>query len=178
MENDLIKKSIETGELQLPSWQKRTHFEIVLWSFGIAVVMPLIILFYQIYDPANVKNYGVLWLTPICIIVGVIFYFIQKKRLKLTSIKANISREEFGKIIEQICHKYGWQISVKTSKEIVAKTPFSGRSWGEQVTIIFDGDNILVNSICEPDKQTSVVSCGRNNQNIRLIIKRINRYSN
>lgn len=177
MENDLIEKSIETGELQLPSWQKATHFEIVLWSFGIAVFMLLMILFYQIYDPASIKNYGVLWLSPIFAGVAVIFYFIQKKRLKLIPIKANISREEFGKIIEKISDKYGWQISVNTSKENVAKTPFSGKSWGEQVAIIFDGNNLLVNSICDPDKRSSVVSLGRNAQNIRLIIKRINRYS-
>ncbi len=177
MENDLIKKSIETGELQLEFWDKVTHFEIVLWSFGFAVFMPLMILFYQIYDPASNKNYGVLWFFPMFIIVGVIFYFIQKKRLKLTSIKTNISREEFNEIVEKISKKYGWQISTNTSKEIIAKTPFSGKSWGEQVTIIFDEHNLLVNSICDPTKKTSVVSFGRNAQNVRLIAKRINKYS-
>ncbi len=104
-------------------------------------------------------------------------YFVQKKRLKLTTIKTKISREEFGKIIEKISYKYGWQISTNTSKVIIAKTPFSGKSWGEQVTIIFVGNNILVNSICDPDQRSSVVSVGRNAQNVRLIIKRINRYS-
>lgn len=162
MENDLLEKSIETGELQLPSWQKTTHFSIVRWSFVFAVFVPLMVLFYQIFDPASNKNYGVLWSSPIFAIVGVVFYFIQKKRLKLTVIKANISREEFDKIIEKISNKYGWQISVNTSKEIVAKTPFLGKSWGEQVTIIFDGNNLLVNSICDPDQRSSVVSLGRN----------------
>ncbi|MGI8882621.1 MAG: hypothetical protein ACR2IA_00040, partial [Pyrinomonadaceae bacterium] len=120
---------------------------------------------------------GVLWSSPIFAIVGLIFYFIQKNRLKLTLIKANISRKTFDEIIEKIINKYGWQISINTSKEIIAKTPFSGKSWGERVTIIFDGNNILVNSICDPDERTSVVSMGRNEQNIRLIVKRINRYS-
>ena len=173
----MLKKSIETGELQLPFRQKVTHFEIVLWSFGFAVLMPLIVLFYQVYEPTSIKNYGVLWFSPGFIIVGVIFYFIQKKHLKLTSFKTEISRKEIEKIIKQISSKYRWQISTNTSKEIIAKTPFSGKSWGEQVTIIFDGNNLFVNSICDPDKRTSVVSLGRNAQNIRLIAKRINRYS-
>lgn len=175
--DDLINKSIETGELQLEFWDKINHFSIVLYSFAFAVFVLLMVLFYQIYDSTSIKNYGVLWFSPMFIIVGVIFYFIQKNRLKLTSIKTNISREEFGKIIEKISNKYGWQISINTSKEIIAKTPFSGKSWGEQVTIIFDGNNLLVNSICDPDKRTSVVSYGRNAQNVRLIAKRINRYS-
>lgn len=177
MEDDLLKKSIESGELQLPSWQKKTHYEVVWWSFAIAVFFPLMILFYQLYDSARIKNYGVLWLSPIFIFVGVILYFIQKNRLKLTSIKTNISREEFDKIIENISDKYGWEIHINSLSEIIAKTPFSGSSWGEQVTVIFNGNNLLVNSICDPDKRSSVVSCGRNKQNIRLIIKRINRYS-
>lgn len=177
MENDLIEKSIESGELQLESRDKINHFSIVFYSFTFAVFMPIMVLFYQIYDPASNKNYGVLWFSPIFAIVGVIFYFIQKKRLKLTSIKTNIKREEFDNIIEQISNKYGWQICINTSKKIVAKTPFSGKSWGEQVTIIFDGNNLLVNSICDPDKKSSVVSAGRNDQNVRLLIKRINKYS-
>ena|SRR5687767_709801 len=177
MDNDLIEKSVETGELQLEFWNKVTHFEIVLWSFGFAVFVPLMVLFYQIYEPTSNKNYGVLWFSPIFAIVGLIFYFIQKNRLKLTSIKANISREEFDKIIEKISNRYRWQISTNTSKVIIAKTPFSGKSWGEQVTVVFDGNVLLVNSICDPNKRTSVVSFGRNAQNVRLIIKRINRYS-
>ncbi len=177
MENDLIKKSIETGELQLEYWDKINHFSIVLYSFAFAIFVPLMVLFYQIYDPVSNKNYGVLWFSPICIIVGIVFYFIQNNRLKLTSIKTNINKEEFSEIIEKISKKYGWQLSINTLKVIIAKTPFSGKSWGEQVTIIFDGDNLLVNSICDPDKKTSVISYGRNAQNIRLIAKRINRYS-
>lgn len=177
MEHDLIKKSVETGELQLEFWDKINHFSIVLCSFVFAVFVPLMILFYQIYDPESNKNYGVLWFSPVFVIVGVIFYFIQKKRLKLTLIKATISSEEFDKIIKQICNKYRWQISTNTSKVIVAKTPFSGSSWGEQVTIIFDGNNLFVNSICDLDKQNSVVSFGRNAQNVGIIVQRINKFS-
>lgn len=173
----LLEKSIETRELQLPFWQKVTHFEIVLWAFGIAILMPLIVLFYQIYDPAGVKNYRVLWSFPIFIFVGVIFYFIQRKRLKLISIGTNITRAQLDKIIEQISRKYRWRILTNTSRVIIAKTPFSGKSWGEQVTIIFDGNCLLVNSICDPDKKASVVSMGRNAENVRLIAKRINKYS-
>ena len=143
MDADLINKSIEKGELQLEFWEKITHFSIVLCSFSFAVFVPLMALFYQIYEPTGIKNHGVLWFSPVFAIVGLIFYFIQKKRLKLTSIKANIGREEFDKIIEKISNKYGWQISKNTSKVIIAKTPFSGGSWGEQVTIIFDGNNLL-----------------------------------
>ena len=177
MGEDLIEKSKETGELQLDFRDKLTHFSIVIFSFAFAVFVPLMVLFYQLIDPVGIKNYGVLWFSPIFAAVGIIFYYIQKKRLKLTSIKTNISKGDFDKLIEKISDKYRWQILTNTSKVIIAKTPFSGSSWGEQITIIFGGDSLLVNSICDPDKRTSVVSYGRNAQNVRLIIKRINRFS-
>ena len=79
MENDLIEKSIENGELQLEFQDKISHYSIVLWSFVFAVFVPLMVLFYQIYEPTSNKNYGVLWLSPIFVIVGVIFSFHTKK---------------------------------------------------------------------------------------------------
>lgn len=177
MENNLIEESIKKGELQLDCRETFNHFSIVLYSFAFSIFIPMMVLFYELYDPTSNKNYGVIWFSLLFVIVGLILYFIQKKRLKLTSIRANISRNEFDEIIRKICEKYGWQISTNKLSLIVAKTPFSGSSWGEQVTIIFDENNLLINSICDPDKQTSVVSYGKNSQNVRLLVKRINKSS-
>lgn len=177
MGEDLLEKSKVTGELQLDFGDKLTHFSIVIFSFAFAFFVPLMVLLYQLFDPAGIKNYGVLWFSPIFAAVGLIFYFIQKKRLKLTSIKTNISKGDFDKIIEKISGKYRWQLLTNNSKVVIAKTPFSGSSWGEQITIIFNGNSLLVNSICDPDKRTSVASYGKNAQNVQLIIKAINSHS-
>ncbi len=65
-------------------------------------------------------------------------------------------------------------------KIIIAKTHpsiFSG-SWGEQITILFDDDRILINSICDPDKKSSVVSMGRNKKNVSKLLEEINQARN
>jgi hypothetical protein len=178
MDNDLIEKSIEKEELQLEFWNKITHFEIVLWLFAFAVFVPLMVLFYQIYDPTSTKTYGVLWFSPIFTAVGLIFYFIQKSRLKLTSIQTNLTRDEINHIIKKTCKNLGWQEVINTSKVFSAKTPFSGESWGEEITIIFDEKNILINSICDTNKKSSVVSYGRNRQNVLRIIDKIKNKEN
>jgi len=46
-------------------------------------------------------------------------------------------------------------------------------SWGEQVTLIFSGKKILINSICDPDKKSSIVSYGNNKRNVENILEEI-----
>jgi hypothetical protein len=53
-----------------------------------------------------------------------------------------------------------WTIEKMTNDIVVAKSGFSWRSWGEQITIIWCKDKILFNSICEPDSIPSVTSLG------------------
>lgn len=50
---------------------------------------------------------------------------------------------------------------------------FSG-SWGEQITVLFYQDSVFVNSICDPNKRSSVISWGRNSENEDTLIDKIN----
>ena len=62
---------------------------------------------------------------------------------------------------------------------IMAKTRpgFLSGSWGEQITILFDGNTILVNSICDLDMRGSVVPMGRNKKNMNRLIEEIKKAS-
>ncbi len=174
---DLIKKSIETGELQLDFWQKVTHFEIVIWSFSFSIIVPLMTLFMHLKDRylgfARVLHNEVLWFSPALFVVGLVFYFVQKRRLRLTSIETDLEKAEINRVINTICRKRKWHKLIDKPNIVVASTPQAGGSWGEQVTIIFDKNTLYLNSICDPKRRSSVVSMGRNARNIEILVRKI-----
>ncbi|MDJ1497635.1 hypothetical protein QNI19_32145 [Cytophagaceae bacterium DM2B3-1] len=73
----------------------------------------------------------------------------------------------------------GWVPYLMDEEVIIAKTYprlLSG-SWGERITILFDNNKVLVNSICDPDKHSSVVLFGGNEKNETRLIEEIEKAS-
>ena len=179
MTNEQIKYSIETGEIKLGHWKKFTHYGIV----GFLFFIPAMFIFFHLQDyfqgtPRPFRE-GEIWFMIIPSILGILFYRLQRNRLKFQSIETNLTRKEFDPIIEKVANELEWTPYAINKKIIIAKTNpsfFSG-SWGEQITILFDKNRILINSICDPDKQSSVVSMGRNKQNINRLIDEIKKAS-
>lgn len=175
MTNEQIKYSIETGEMKLGNWNKLTHYGIV----GFLFLIPAMLLFFHLKDyfqgaPRPFQEVEI-WFMIIPSILGLLFYLFQKNRLKFKSIDTELTREELGPIIEKVANELEWTPYVANKKMIIIKTHpsfFSG-SWGEQITILFDNNRILVNSICDPEKQSSIVSMGRNKKNTNRLIQEI-----
>lgn len=175
MTNDQIRYSIETGEMKLEFWDKFTHYGIV----GFLFFIPAMFIFFHLQDyfqgtPRPFREEEI-WFMIVPSLLGLLFYRLQRNRLKFKSIDTNLTREEFDPIIEKVANELEWMPYVANKKVIIAKTHpgfFSG-SWGEQITILFDKNRILVNSICDPDKRSSVVSMGRNKQNMNRLIEEI-----
>jgi hypothetical protein len=175
MTNEQIKYSIETGELKLDSWQKFTHYGIVFYI----LIVPAIFIF------IHLKNYlfktyvpfreDLIWFLIIPPIIAFQFYKLQKRRLKLKTIHNRLTREEIDLAIENVAKELDWKPSLINNKIIIAKTypGFLSGSWGEQITILFDKKKILINSICDPDNRSSVISFGRNKKNTQRLIKEI-----
>lgn len=116
-------------------------------------------------------DFGVL-IVPI--ILGTFFYKLQRSRLKFTVIPTDRTRAEFDDVIAEVAAKHKWTLVTSNDRIVVAKTGFSwAGSWGEQITILFDKDRILINSICDPDKRSSVTSFGRNKKNVRALKEEI-----
>lgn len=180
MTKEQLIYSLETKELKLSFWDKLTHYGIVLFLFFI----PSVFIFLRLKDyfngtPKAFKN-AELWFMIIPTLLGLLFYKFQKKRLKFKSIKTELTREELDPIIEQVANELKWTPYIVNKKMIIAKTypSFMSGSWGEQITILFDKDSVLVNSICDPDKRSSVVSMGRNTQNEKTLLERIKTVTN
>jgi hypothetical protein len=175
MNREQIKYSLTNRELKLSNRNKFTHYGIVGFCFLIPLVFAFLYLDAYFGNTPNRINSEWIWFLVVPTLIGILFYYLQKKRLKFKEVKTSLSRKELNEIIERIANELEWTLFFKNSKVIVAKTHpsfFSG-SWGEQITILFDNRKVLVNSICDPDKQTSVVSMGRNKQNENKLIKEI-----
>ena len=108
-------------------------------------------------------------------IIGLLFYKLQKKRLKFKTVETALTRDELDKIIERVAAELQWRIYTNNKRIVEARTNpsfFSG-SWGEQITILFDNKRVLANSICDLIKQDSFVSMGRNKKNTQRLIDEI-----
>lgn len=175
MNNEKIKYGLKYQELKLSFWQKVQHYGIVGFCFIIPITITSIhIIDYFENSPEPITS-GTFWLIILPSLLGILFYYLQKRRLKFKVVSTNLSKSELHKIIDKVAEELEWQIYSSNSNAIVAKTHpgFSSGSWGEQITILFDKSKVLVNSICDLDKQSSLVSMGRNGQNENKLIEEI-----
>lgn len=175
MKKKLIKKSLETGELQLTLSQKEGHYAIVIAM----LIIPTVFLFFLI---KNLITNDFDKLKPELFIFGTIAsglgflaYRLQRKRLRFVTVDTKLNRDQLTKIIELTGEELKWTPFYIDDQVIIAKTfpGFWSGSWGEQITIMFDNGKVLINSICDPDKASSVFSNGRNTKNVSLLIERV-----
>lgn len=111
---------------------------------------------------------GLPWLVP-----AIIFVIVQYRRLNFKRLKVTLTSEEFIFITKQAGGEMNWRLENLTKDYAVAITGFNWGSWGERVTIIRKENEILINSICDPDNRPSVSSWGQNRKNIKAFKKRI-----
>jgi hypothetical protein len=132
-----------------------------------------------INETAKGFNVGMLLFIIVPAALGLFFYRLQRNRLKFKIVETNLTRDELETIIRQIATERKWTIFESNKRIIEAKTfpSFFSGSWGEQITILFDNKRVLVNSICDLDKQSSVVSMGRNKKHTTKLIEEIEQAS-
>ena len=84
-------------------------------------------------------------------------------------------RKELQEIIIKTAEELEWLPVINRADIILSKTNPSWwtGSWGEQITILFDKDKLLINSICDPEKKASVLSFGRNKRNVTKLAEYI-----
>jgi len=119
-----------------------------------------------------------LYIFYFCGPIGVLIFFIQKRRLQYTIIKIALTPLEIEKVICYLEDNKGWKRKHKSDSIYVATTQsrwLSG-SWGEQITIEQDHNIIYINSICDPNKNPSLTSWGRNKRNIKTFKERLALY--
>ncbi|MFV5699647.1 hypothetical protein ACM55H_14870 [Flavobacterium sp. ZT3R17] len=176
MKKEWVPIMIRTGKLKMKFMDLLTHYMIVIF-----LLIPFVLNIYSFIQKHILHNYNgvrspeeMFKVTlPFAIVAGV-FYVIQKNRLKLITIETDLSKDKVEEIIEQIVKELKWYPEIINKEILIFKTypNWNTGSWGEQITIIFDNSKILVNSICDPEKKASIVSMGRNKENINTLIEK------
>jgi hypothetical protein len=157
--------------VKLTTTQKITHYLFPALMFLLGCIP-----FYHLVLGKTNQN-----LTPsITLLVMSIFWlatlgsFIkQRNGLRFYSISTGKTVKLNMQITRKILRETNWQITKSTSNFIQAeglgfRDKVDFRSWGELLTIQLRPNEILVNSICNPDgKFAQFVSFGKNKQNLR-----------
>ena len=165
----------ETNRLKLSNWQLFWHYSIVPFI----LIIPIMNL-YSVFQIEVTGTYtgvrsteehlsaGLPWLIP-----AIIFAIIQYRRLNFKKLNKRLTPQEFKTIAEQAGEEMNWNFMNLTKDYVIAVTGLNWASWGERITIIRKENEILINSICDPDNRPSVSSWGQNRKNINAFKKRI-----
>jgi len=172
MNDPAIQKMKDTGYVQLGKRQYFWHYLVVY--ILIAASIAAVIGTRDVYQSSVLDKYNLSKKEPGMelfifrygwLVLALIFYYIQTKRLRFKIIKAGVSRDIFNEAVHKTAGELEWKIIKSTGDLVIAKTSVNWRSWGERITIIRDDERIFINSICDPDKWPSVISLGRNREN-------------
>lgn len=166
----------QTGNIKLFKWEVFWHYSVVL--FFLLSPISLVWDFIQYYQGTyhGVRSpHERLWIMIPFVIIAVIFYFIQRNRLKLKSYTISATADQFKEAFEKTAEELGWSVEQQDRSFIRAHRSWNwATSWGELITIVREKDRILINSICDPNAIfISVVSDGWNKRNVKTFIKNL-----
>lgn len=175
-----VSDTIRTGILQLNRWEYFNHYFPAIAMYFVSACFPAIWLYDQVIGfekPLVIRPGDFIFegfvLMPF--VLGCVILFYRRRELFLIPILAENGNQKVTLVA--LAKSLGWSVVTNRKAVLIAVTnpPFWSGSWGERITIVFDDGVVLVNSICDPQKQSSLVSCGRNNSNVRAVSKRLTR---
>ena len=113
----------------------------------------------------------------IFLIISILVFFYKWTNLRFKEINLIASDKSFNEAIRKTAQQLEWKIIKETSNFLIAKSHHNLGSWGEHITIIKQENNILINSICDPEERPAISSWGGNNKNIKCFIKNIKQFT-
>ncbi len=181
MENDLIPIMKKSKKLKLTTIQTLTHYGIViLLLFIVALTGWSLIEIYWTNNYEGVRTAGELMITSLPFFaMAIIFAIIQYRRLQFKEIQVSYTEVQFQEAIDRTIKDLGWRIEINSKSLFRAFRPWNwAGSWGEMVTIVKEKDRILINSICDPNRVSSVASYGWNSRNMKTFLKNLSEVLN
>ncbi|RFZ90359.1 hypothetical protein D0C36_21445 [Mucilaginibacter conchicola] len=172
------QQAIQTERLPLTPWEKFDHFGIVTYCLIPAAMLLCLDLYGWISNDPQIFDIRQVQILSISIIVSGLFFWLQRSRLPFHIIPAALYKQDLKQIALQVLKELNWRGRFNGNVCVVRidRGFFSG-SWGEQVTIIIDEDRILINSICDLNKRSSITSWGNNAKNIKHFTAKFEEYA-
>ena len=176
MNKDIFDKCVKTERLHFEGqWQLFTYF----WPVGYMGLLPVGLLTLHAIDLIRVVETsfkkGEIWLIIVPLLLMFLTYLWQRNILRFYSVHTALNRKQLKEVILNVSQELKW-ITMSSSKDVYTAKTFPGffsGSWGEHITVLFHENIVFINSICDPDKTSSIVSFGRNRNNVQTLIKRI-----
>ncbi len=155
--------------LKLRGMAKFNYF----WPLILVASFPFIGLAVQFFSPGK-NDLTLPILIPIPI--AALLYWHLNRSLRYRMVRTNHSAEENFHSVVSLAHRQNWKIKTKRASSFIqAKVGGFPKtmSWGEQVSVQFNGFDVYVNSICDPDEPPSLTSFGQNAENIQSVVRAV-----
>lgn len=168
-----VSEMIATNRLKLNRWDWFSHF----WPVFFLLLPPAFILFSGITmlleKYKGVRSFGEMsFIFYIFIPLAILMYIVQNKRLYFTTITTALTYNEIEEAIDTTAKQCEWGLRERNNNFIQASHTgsFWTGSWGEQITMIIMEHKLLVNSICDPERRSSIASFGQNKKHIKSLV--------
>ena len=162
-------KSIETGELQLTSWDKFKYYFLPVLLFFASVVFLT-----GLFDGSKSNDKPSIAFIIVPAIVGSLFYMIQKSALKFQVVESNLSKNDLLLLMKNLSDEQKWSIVSQEGDVFIANSDFSAGRKTKKITVLFDGSKVFLNCIIDPDIEKSAPDLlGNNRETIKIIIDRL-----
>lgn len=166
MTNALLDQSKISGYVALTRWEKVAHFKAPL---GLAViqlfVLPFVVRYFMQHDQA-VLTQSILFISIGPAVLGLVLFLIQRQALKFKEVDSHISLGMLEQRMALVCTEHNWEISFRNETALLVNTnaPADPRVWGERITLVFDQDKWLINSVRDPGIPRRNISRMRGNR--------------
>lgn len=169
---ELAEFVLRTRRLGLSLSGASAHYNCPLALLGLPDIFACFVLYgcfrgeYLYLEP-----FIVVWLLIFPASLAILIGYIQYRRLFFKKIKTRLSLDELYEVIQKVGAENEWLYTHAGDDCFVGHTTpgaFSG-SWGEEIFVVFADNCVWVNSICDLNQRSSIVSFGRTKKNIRLL---------
>ena len=175
MEKKLIPKAIATKRVILNQEESNTHYAGVKKIALFPLFLGLMMIGFAFVGKTIINFSFVLNVFFFFLVFVLVLLYNQWNRLAFKIITTTLPRKEINPIIDEVTQELNWKVNINKKTLVKAYTypSFFSGSWGEMITIVFDDDQIMINSICNPDAQSSMSAMGRNRKNEQRFLKKI-----
>lgn len=163
----------KTRRLKLTALQTFTHYFVVL----LLSMMPLMTLWdlAKICFGADDGARSAIELITVALpfaVFALMAFFKQKHRLKFRVIHILNSDDEFQEAVARTCITLQWNLETNRPDFLRALRSelWFNSNWGDMITIIRDGDTLLLNSISDPNKKPAFFSFSWDKKNINVFL--------
>ena len=167
-------KELASFVLQHHKLNLNTNWAYTHYAFPLTLLLiPLVFIIVNLhtYHTDGEPFLPLFWCGLLPVILSYIIFRSQRAKLNFQPIATSLSTEEIQQAIEAIAKQNNWTIDYLGADCIVAHTNPSRWSltWGEQIFIVFDQQQVWVNSINDLNKRSAAISFGYTKKNVQLV---------